>query len=128
MVRIAILLGEEDGGDARRRVQDGCRGRARLGGAGEDGQEDDRIQPGTCRQRGAGVGYQQIPGLGQGSEVALTPTFPTLSHGQAVHAVFAGDLPSNPKFSSARYEELWSIIIGVILIELEICAPIMEII
>ena len=78
VVRIAILLGEEDGGDARRRVQDGCRGRARLGGAGEDGQEDDRIQPGTCRQRGAGVGYQQIPGLGQGSEVALTPTFPTL--------------------------------------------------
>lgn len=64
MVDVEVLLGEEDGGDARRRVQDGCRGRARLGGAGEDGQEDDRIQPGACRQRGGGLGYQLIPDLG----------------------------------------------------------------
>lgn len=78
VVRIAILLGEEDGGDARRGAPKKRLGRARLGGAEKDGQEGDRILPGVCRRHGIGLGYQQIPGLGQGSEEALTPTFPTL--------------------------------------------------
>ena len=53
-------------------------GGARLSGAEKDGQEGDRILPGVCRRHGIGLGYQQIPGLGQGSEEALTPTIPTL--------------------------------------------------
>lgn len=43
-----------------------------------------------------------------------------------MRAVFAGGPAQRSEVPSAIYEELWSINIGVILIELAICAPIME--
>ena len=58
--------------------------RARLGGAGEGGQEDDQIQPGTCRQRGGGLGYQLIPDIGhRGRRGPYTNFLDTTGDGRA---------------------------------------------